>query len=148
MGTRHRLTSTDTVREDGSWLFTARNSRGEDVEVVLVPCEDAAVDSPVRAWINRCTHENQRLYREGIGAVVRDGGIVCPKHGSFFDSCSGHCENGPAAETTLPSIDIVVEDGQVYLTDDDVTYLHEGPARDASDDGDDSMPRSTSHLRF
>jgi nitrite reductase/ring-hydroxylating ferredoxin subunit len=146
MAMRYRLTSVETVLDSGSWLFTARDGRGEDVEVVLVPCEDA--DSTIEAWINRCTHEDQRLYREGVGVVVRDGGVVCPKHGSIFDSCSGDCENGPADGSTLASIEVTVDDGQVYLTDEDATYLHDGPSAD--DDADDSGdgPDSTSHLRF
>jgi nitrite reductase/ring-hydroxylating ferredoxin subunit len=137
---RYRLTDVETVQSEGSWLFTVRTD-GDDREVMLVPCEDEGVE----AWVNRCTHEDQRLYREDIGAVRRDGGIVCPKHGSVFDACSGGCENGPAAETTLFSVDIAVENGQVYLTDDDARYLHEGGT---DDDDDDDMPDSTSHLRF
>ena len=145
MADRYRLTSVETVREEGSWLFTVRNSLDENQEVFLVPCEDETVDRPVNAWVNNCTHEAQRLHREGIGAVVRDGGIVCPKHGSVFDACSGYCDNGDAAETTLLSVDITVEDGQVYLTDD-VDFLWQGPADD--DDDDDDMPDSTSHLQL
>lgn len=140
---KYRLTSVETVREEGSWLFTVRDDEGEDTEVLLIPCEDA--DGGVRAWRNRCTHEAQRLHREGVGAVVRGGDIVCPKHGSTFDACSGECDNGPAADSTLWSIEISVEGGDVYLTDDDVTFLHDGPATtEESDDG----PDSTSHLRF
>jgi nitrite reductase/ring-hydroxylating ferredoxin subunit len=145
MADRYRLTSVETVREEGSWLFTVRNSLDESQEVFLVPCEDETVDCPVNAWVNNCTHEAQRLHREGIGAVVRDGGIICPKHGSVFDACSGYCDNGDAAETTLLSVDITVEDGQVYLTDDDVDFLWQGPA---DDDDDDDMPDSTSHLQL
>ncbi|WP_232702169.1 Rieske (2Fe-2S) protein [Halobacterium wangiae] len=144
MTSRHRLTSVDTVREEGSWVFTARDEHGDDEEFFLVPCEDD--DRPaVEAWVNSCTHEAQRLYREGVGAVVRNGDIVCPKHGSMFDSCSGYCENGDAADTTLPSVEIDVEDGQVYLTDEDVRFLYEGTM---NDDGDDDGPDSTSHLQF
>ncbi len=139
---RYRLTSVETVLEAGSWLFTARNSRGEDTEVILVPCEDGA--EPVEAWVNRCTHENQRLHRDEIGTINRDGGIVCPKHGSVFDACSGHCDNGEAADSTLFSVDIEIESGAVYLTDDDMRYLHEGPADDDGDDG----PNSSSHLQL
>jgi nitrite reductase/ring-hydroxylating ferredoxin subunit len=95
--------------------------------------------------VNRCTHEEQRLFRDEIGVIVRDGGIVCPKHGSIFDRCNGVCENGPAEQTTLQSIDITVEDGQVYLTDAGVSFLHAGSARD-EENGDG--PSSTSHLRF
>jgi nitrite reductase/ring-hydroxylating ferredoxin subunit len=136
------LTSVETVEEEGSWLFTVQNAHGDNQEVVLTPCEDGP---PVRAWVNNCTHEDQRLYREDIGVVMRDGGIVCPKHGSVFDSCSGECDNGPGRDSTLTDIDIDVEDGQVYLTDEDVNFLWEG--EDSSDDDDDA-PSSTSHLRF
>ena len=139
---RYRLTSVETVHEQGSWLFTVKGSQGDEQEVVLVPCEDGP---PVEAWVNRCTHEDQRLYREDIGAVIRDGGIVCPKHGSVFDACSGGCDNGPAADTTLFSVEIAVENGQVYLTDDDLRFLRQGPAED---DDDEDGPSSTSHLRF
>jgi nitrite reductase/ring-hydroxylating ferredoxin subunit len=140
---RYRLTSVATVREAGSWLFTVREG-GEDREIVLLPCEDATA-APVRAWVNNCTHEDQRLHREGVGAVFRDGGIVCPKHGSVFDACDGGCGNGPAAETTLRALEVTVEDGDVYLTDDDARFLHEGGV---DDDDDDDMPESTSHLGF
>lgn len=144
MSGRHRLTSVETVEEEGAWLFTVRDDHGEDVEVFLVPCVDA--NGPeIEAWVNSCTHEAQSLYREGVGAVVRDGGVVCPKHGSIFDACSGYCDNGPAAETTLSAVEVSVEDGQVYLTDDDVRFLYEGPS---ADDVDDDGPSSTSHLRF
>jgi nitrite reductase/ring-hydroxylating ferredoxin subunit len=140
---RYRITSVAAVGEDG-YLFTVLNAHGEETEVFLIPCADE--DSPpVRAWVNNCTHERQRLYRDEIGVVTRDGGIVCPKHGSVFDSCSGYCDTGDAAKTTLPSVEIEVEDGSVYLTDDDVRFLHEG----ASEDGDDDdMPDSTSHLQL
>ncbi|MFQ3283782.1 MAG: nitrite reductase/ring-hydroxylating ferredoxin subunit [Natronomonas sp.] len=142
MAARYPLTSVETVKEEGSWLFTARNSDGEATEVLLVPC-DTAEKPPVEAWVNRCTHENQRLYRDGGGAVIREGGVVCPKHGSVFDACSGFCDNGEAADSTLFSVGIDIEDGQVYLRDGEMTYLQDG----AADDDDDS-PESTSHLRF
>jgi len=141
---RYRLTSLADVREEGSYLFTVQDSHGEETEVFLIPCDEDD-RPPVQAWVNNCTHEQQRLYREEIGVITRDGGIICPKHGSVFDSCSGYCDNGDAAETTLLSVDIDVEDGQVYLTDNDVRYLHEGPAED---DDDDDMPGSSSHLQL
>ncbi|MFB6119303.1 Rieske (2Fe-2S) protein [Halosegnis sp.] len=144
MATRYRLTSVETVETAGSWLFTARDDHGEDTEVVLVPCSDDE-KPPVQAWVNRCTHEDQRLHRERVGAVLRDGGIVCPKHGSIFEACSGDCDSGEAAGTRLLSVDIDVEGGQVYLTDDSFSYLREGAADDSDDD---DGPDSTSHLQF
>ncbi len=172
MSVRTRLTTVETVYENRSWLFTVRDQYGEPDEVVLVPCEDGvehgstgsrsgdddtgrrsassepsvadAPDDGVEAWINRCTHEAQRL-DTGRGVAMRDGQIICPKHGSMFDACSGYCDNGEAADTTLPSVDVTVEDGVVYLTDDDVTFAHEGGIDDG---GDDDGPASTSHIGF
>lgn len=144
MSGRHRLTSVETVEEAGSWLFTVRDGHGEDQEVLLVPCEGP--DGGIEAWVNRCTHEAQALHREGVGAVIRNGGIVCPKHGSVFDSCSGYCDNGEAAETTLVSVEIEVENGQVYLTDEAVRFVSDGGS---GDDGVASdSPSSTSHLQL
>ncbi|WP_135535193.1 Rieske (2Fe-2S) protein [Halostella pelagica] len=136
-----RLTTVDTVREEGSWLFTIRDEYGELDEAILVPCDDEEGDD-VEAWINRCTHEAQRLDR-GFGAAMRDGQIICPKHGSMFDSCSGYCDNGDAADTTLPGVDVTVTHGDIYLTDDDVAFEHEGGI-----DDDDDGPDSTSHIGF
>lgn len=143
MTNRHRLTSVDTVEDEGAWLFTVRDDHGINQEVILVPCEDD--DRELNAFINNCTHEKQRLYREDIGVVMRDGGIICPKHGSIFDSCSGECDNGPAADTTLPDVDITVEEEQVYLTDESVDFLWAGGN---TDEDEDDGPSSTSHLRF
>ena len=146
----YRLTTVETVREQGSWAFTAREGDA-DREVFLVPCADGPDgngndgDLPVRGWINRCTHEDQRLHREGVGAVTRGGSVVCPKHGSAFDSCEGSCDNGEAAGTTLRAIDVEVRDGAVFLTDGDLTYLYEGLP---NDDDDDEGPSSSSHLTF
>jgi nitrite reductase/ring-hydroxylating ferredoxin subunit len=136
------LTDVETVREAGTWPFTVRDERGEDTEVFLVPCADG---DPVEAWVNRCTHEAKRLHRADAGAVVRDGAVVCPKHGSAFEACSGACDDGEAAGTTLLGVDVTVEDGQVYLTDEGVSFLYSGLA---TDDGDDDGPSSTSHLQF
>lgn len=141
MSGRYRLTSIETVRESGSWLFRIRDAHGAREEVILVPCEESGVE----AWSNNCTHEDQRLHREGVGATIRNSGIVCPRHGSIFDTCSGDCDNGEAAGTTLPSVEVTVEDGQVYLTDDDVDYLGSSGFDDSS--GDDG-PDSTSHLQL
>ena len=133
------LTAVETVQTEGSWLFTARTNGTED-EVVLLPCEDG-----VAAYVNTCTHEQQRLDRgaDAGGAVVRGGAVVCPKHGSAFDTCSGGCENGPAAGSSLLAVDVSVNRGDVFLTDDEWTFVREGPLAD----GDDA-PASTSHLRF
>lgn len=133
-----RLTTVSQVHERGSFLFTIEDANGVEDEVIVVPC-----DGGVEAWVNRCTHEAQR-FDTGRGVPMRDGEIVCPKHGSFFDSCSGHCDNGEAAGTDLPSVRVAVNRGDVFLTDGSVTYLHDG----GIDRGEDEGPSSSSHLSF
>lgn len=131
-----RLTSVEQVREEGSFLFTVEDANGVADEVVLVPCEDG-----IEAWINRCTHEAQR-FDTGRGVPMREGEIICPRHGSFFDACSGHCDNGEAAGTDLPSVAVTVNRGDVFLTDDEATYLYDGGI------DEDGGPSSTSHLQL
>lgn len=130
-----RVTSVAAVDDDPPYLFTVEDPRGDREEVILLPCEDG-----VEAWVNRCTHEAQRLER-GYGASLRDGEIVCPKHGSLFDACAGDCDNGPAAGTTLIDVDVTVNRGDVFLTDESYSFRHDGPI-------DDDEPSSSSHLRF
>lgn len=137
---RTKLTSVDTVRDEGSWVGTVRDLYGEDDEIILVPCEHDDERAPVRAFVNRCTHEAQR-FDTGRGVPIREGLIICPKHGSMFDSCSGYCDNGEAADTTLPDVDVTVEEGDVYLTDDHYTFKSAGKIED-----DDDGPSSTSHI--
>ncbi|MFD1511685.1 Rieske (2Fe-2S) protein [Halomarina rubra] len=131
-----RVASVEDVPENGSVLFTAEDPFTNEREVILVRC---AAEPGVEAWVNNCTHEDQRFDR-GDGAPMRDGQLICPRHGSLFDACSGHCDNGEAAGTTLPSVAVTVEDGAVFLSDDGYTYLHEGGI------DDDDTPSSTSHI--
>lgn len=141
MANRTELTTVEEVHSRRSWLFTATDRHGNEEEVLLVPC-----DRGVEAWVNRCTHESQRL-DPGTGATMRDGKIVCPRHGSMFDSCSGYCDNGEAADTTLPSVAVTVDDGSVYLDDGEYAFSHEGGIEaDGEDEDGDDGPGSTSHL--
>ncbi|MFC7212791.1 Rieske (2Fe-2S) protein [Saliphagus sp. GCM10025334] len=150
MADRTELTTVETVHESRSWLFTVRDRYGEAEEAILVPCEDG-----VEGWINRCMHEPQRL-DVGRGVAMRDEEIICPRHGSMYDACSGACDNGEAAGTRLVGVDVTVEDGRVYLTDSIYHFDHEGGLetdRDADedgarDDGGDEGPSSTSHISF
>lgn len=131
------VTAVDDVPEDGSFLFTVEESSGGTEEVILLRLVDG-----VSAWKNFCRHEPDQRLDRGTGAVRRDGEIICPRHGSTFDVCSGHSGNGPAAGSTLAAVDVTVRHGQVYLTDDDLEFSHVGGT-----DGD-GLPGSTSHLRF
>ncbi|WP_188979551.1 Rieske (2Fe-2S) protein [Halocalculus aciditolerans] len=133
------VATVEEVEERRSVLFTAYDARGNREEVIVVPCEETGA----KAWVNRCTHEAQRLDR-GMGAAMRDGEIICPKHGSMFDACSGDCDNGEAAGTTLVSVDVTVDGDEVTLTDSNYTFAHEGE----KESNDDVGPGSSSHLSF
>lgn len=138
------LTTVADVHDRGSVRFTVADEYGIAEEVILVPCDDG-----VEAWFNRCTHEDFRLDR-GFGVIYRGGEIVCAKHGSTFDTCSGYCDNGDAKDSTLPGVEVACEDGAVVLVDDAYTFLHEGGVDYDGDDGDDGDdgPASTSNVGF
>lgn len=127
------------LSETGTHLFTVEEPTGREEEVLVVMTDDG-----VAAWKNFCMHEpDQRLHRgEGIGAAMRDGQIICPRHGSMFDASVGDCSNGPAAGQSLVPVSVAVDDGTVYLTADQLTYRHAGGI------DDDDLPDSTSHLSF
>ncbi|QKY19014.1 Rieske 2Fe-2S domain-containing protein [Halolamina sp. CBA1230] len=133
-----RVTSVDSIPENGSYLFSVEDAFTNEREAILVPCDD---DPGVEAWLNNCPHEDQRFDR-GDGAALRAGEIICPKHGSLFDACEGDCSNGPAAGSSLRPVEVAVEDGDVFLVDDGYTYLQDGGL------DDDEGPSSTSHLSF
>jgi nitrite reductase/ring-hydroxylating ferredoxin subunit len=132
------IVDVEDVPEVGSYLFTVREPSGREEEVILVRLDDG-----IAAWKNFCMHEpDQRLDRGvGSGAAMRDGQLVCPRHGSMFDAATGYCDNGKAAGQTLVDVDVTVEDGTVYLTAEGMTFLHEGGI-------DDDLPGSTSHISF
>jgi nitrite reductase/ring-hydroxylating ferredoxin subunit len=131
------LTAVDDVSENGSYLFTVEEADGGLEEVSLVRLADG-----VSAWKNFCQHETDQRLDRGRGAAMRNGQIICPKHGSMFDAETGYCDNGKAAGSTLVEVDVSVQHGQVYLTDDEVSFSHEGGI------DDDGAPSSTSHLSF
>ncbi|QPV64030.1 Rieske (2Fe-2S) domain-containing protein [Halosimplex litoreum] len=59
------------------------------------------------------------------------------------DACSGECDNGEAAGTTLPDVEVAVDDGDVFLVDEEYEFEHEGQI----DEGEGG-PSSTSHVGF
>ena len=132
-----RITTVEEVPENGSFLFTVREPDGREEEVILVRLADG-----IAAWKNFCQHETDQRLDRGRGAAMRDGEIICPKHGSMFDAATGYCDNGKAAGSTLVEVDVAVRHGDVYLTDDDLTFAHEGGIED------DGTPGSSSHLTF
>ena len=69
------------------------------------------VGDDVYAIGDRCSHAEASL-SEG---EVFDEAVECPRHGSEFDLRTGEPSSLPAT-SPVPTYDVVVEDGTVYLT--------------------------------
>lgn len=72
----------------------------------------------VLAWRNSCPHEPKVRLDLGNGAIVDDGQLVCHKHGARFGCGDGFCTYGPCRGEALDAIEVDVQDGEVYLSDD------------------------------
>jgi len=69
---------------------------------------------------------------KGSGATMRNGELVCGKHGATFACDTGYCDFGPPEGSTLTGADVELRDGDVYLVDDDYAFVRVGEAeRDA-----------------
>jgi nitrite reductase/ring-hydroxylating ferredoxin subunit len=133
-----RITSLGSVPADTTYLFTVRDEGGERREAVLVRTDDG-----VRGWLNYCRHLIDVRLDKGSGAPMRDGELVCANHGAYFEADTGYCTFGPCEGATLETVAVAVDDGDVYLTDEDYAFVGRGPI----DDGDGG-PSNTSNVEF
>ena len=69
------------------------------------------VGDSVHALGDRCSHAEASL-AEG---EVFDSEVECPRHGAAFDLTTGEALTLPATQP-VPTYDVDVEDGTVYLT--------------------------------
>ncbi|WP_423745516.1 Rieske 2Fe-2S domain-containing protein (plasmid) [Haladaptatus sp. SPP-AMP-3] len=120
MDENRRIAAVEEIPDDTTFLFTIRNGFDEE-EAVLVEADDG-----IRAWKNYCQHWTDVRLDKGDGASMRDGELVCGKHGALFESDSGVCTYGPCEGAVLDEVDVTVEDGAVYLTDPDYEFVQQG----------------------
>ncbi|MDY7082749.1 MAG: Rieske 2Fe-2S domain-containing protein, partial [Halobacteria archaeon] len=122
-GDERRITSLDEIPEDDTFLFTVRSEKGDEFkhesedkpgefEVILTRDGD-----DVRAWKNYCQHWTDVRLDTGDGAPMRNGEIVCEKHGAYFETDTGYCNYGPCEGSRLEKVEVVVEKSDVYLGD-------------------------------
>ena len=119
-----RIASVDAVPVDGSLLFTVA-ADGDEGEAFLVKLSDGTVVG----WRNYCMHWTDVKLDTGDGAV-RNGEVVCRKHAATFEKDSGVCTHGPCEGAQLESVQVSVEDGDVYLDDPDYEFVETGVADD------------------
>jgi len=124
MDENRRIAPLDDVPADSTLLFTVRD--GFDLEEAIL----TRLDGAVAAWTNYCPHWTDVRLDTGDGAAVRDGELVCQKHGAIFERNSGRCTHGPCEGAVLDEVEVAVADGAVYLADDRYEFEHLGPSGD------------------
>ncbi|MDG5776959.1 Rieske 2Fe-2S domain-containing protein [Haloarculaceae archaeon H-GB2-1] len=117
-----RIVALSEVPTDGTLLFTVRDGFDKS-EAILTRLVDGVV-----AWKNYCPHWTDVRLDKGSGALVRDGEIVCQKHGATFQTDDGFCTHGPCEGAYLDEVEVTVEDDVVYLTDDRYEFANVGPS--------------------
>ena len=139
MAARRAVAPVDDVSDETTYLFTIRETEsGEKREAILV-----RTDGNYHAWLNYCQHYTHIKIDKGSGAVLRGDELVCENHGAYFESDTGFCNFGPCEGAYLNEIEITVEDGSVYLADDDYEFVRAGPTED-----DDADLGSKSNYKF
>ncbi|MFC6988127.1 Rieske (2Fe-2S) protein [Haloplanus sp. GCM10025708] len=124
MDDESRVAPVEDVPDDGTLLFRFRNG-GDVTEAILARLDDGSVV----AFENYCPHWVDVRLDKGSGATVRNGELICQKHGATFEKSSGCCDFGPCKGATLATVDVTVEDGAVYL-DDSYEFVGLGPDED------------------
>ncbi|MXR51048.1 Rieske 2Fe-2S domain-containing protein [Halovenus sp. WSH3] len=117
-----RIAPVEDVPADSSLLFTIRDGFDKE-EAILLRLADGVV-----ALKNYCPHWTDVRLDSGGGATVREDELVCTKHGATFETATGDCTYGPCEGATIEEVDVTVEDGVVYLTDDDYEFENLGPS--------------------
>ena len=119
---RTTITSVDEVPDKGTFVFRVRDGDGEVDEAILT-----RTNGTVNAWINRCQHWTDVRLDDGDGATMRNGEIICEKHGAYFETDTGYCNYGPCEGSRLPRIEVETRDGDVHLVDQDFEFVETGP---------------------
>lgn len=121
MDEERHVASVEEVPADGTLLLTVRKGFDEE-EAILTRLDDGTVV----AFRNYCQHWTDVRLDKGSGALVRNGELVCQKHGATFQRDSGYCDFGPCEGASLDTLDVTVEAGEVYLTDEAYEFVHQG----------------------
>lgn len=122
MSNQRWIAAVEEIPEDGTLLFSMR-SDGETVEGILL-----REDETVVAWHNYCQHWTDVALDRGDGATIRDGELLCGRHGATFEIDSGDCTHGPCEGATLDPIEIDVRDGDVFLAEEAYEFERLGAA--------------------
>jgi nitrite reductase/ring-hydroxylating ferredoxin subunit len=71
---------------------------------------------------NACPHEGTRLDTAPGEFMDEEGNfIACGKHKAMFDLDSGHCFIGPCQGKALSALTLILDDGDICLSDERLT---------------------------
>ena len=131
-----RIADVAEVPEETTLLFTVEDREtDEEREAVLVDTDDG-----IRAWFNYCQHWRDVNLDTGDGGVIRDGELVCKRHGATFECDSGECTFGPCEGAVLEELAVRTTAGGVFVDDDGYEFVRLG---EAESDDDADIHRST-----
>lgn len=121
------------VTSDSTVVFTATGATQTE-EAFLI--EDG--DGLIHAYLNRCPHLIDVRLDRGAGARIRDGELLCQRHGATFEPPSGRCTFGPPEGAILEEFEVSVTDEMVVLTDERFEAAERGldPTRSNATAGD------------
>ncbi|WP_313692714.1 Rieske (2Fe-2S) protein [Halorarum halobium] len=117
-----RIAALEDVPGDTTLLFTVSDADGALEEAFLTRLSDGTVV----AFRNVCQHWTDVRLDSGDGGLVRNGEVVCQKHGATFQLDTGICDFGPCEGAMLETVEVGVEDGSVVLTDEAYRFEHIG----------------------
>ena len=134
-----QIADLEDVPEDSTYLFRVEADGADDErEAILVRSTGT-----IECWLNECQHMTHIPLDKGSGATMRNGEIVCENHGAYFEADTGQCTYGPCEGAYLTDLEVTVEDGVVYLTDDEYAFVGAGPKEE-----DDLDRASKSNVEF
>ena len=72
----------------------------------------------VSAFLNRCGHRGLELdWSLGEFFDQESRWLICATHGALYDPATGTCKSGPCNGTGLTPLDVIEEEGAIYLVD-------------------------------
>ena len=148
MAATQRIALLEEVPPESTFLFRVADELGDEREAILVAngeesTEETASADDVTCWLNYCQHFTHIKLDKGDGAPMREGEVICANHGAYFDADSGECTFGPCEGAYLTELEVTIDDGEIYLVDDEYEFVGTGPV-----DTDDADLTSTSNVEF
>ena len=77
----------------------------------------------VHAYLNQCAHISVELdWAEGEFFESSGLYLMCTTHGATYEPDTGFCVSGPCKGRRLTALAVVEQDGNVYLTDEELNH--------------------------